>query len=51
MEERIINSEELAGESLDENLRPSSLDEYIGQEEIKENLTFQVSEKVMLQET
>lgn len=38
MEDRIISSEELIGDSFEESLRPSSLDEYVGQDEIKENL-------------
>ena len=38
MDDRIISTEELSEDNLEENLRPSSLDEYIGQDEIKENL-------------
>ncbi len=38
MEERIIDGEELTTDIFEENLRPQALDEYIGQEEIKENL-------------
>lgn len=39
MDERIISSEELDTDSLfEQNIRPQSLDEYIGQQEIKENL-------------
>lgn len=38
MEERIITSEELSTDVFEENLRPQALDEYIGQDEIKENL-------------
>ncbi|MBE6154228.1 MAG: Holliday junction branch migration DNA helicase RuvB [Firmicutes bacterium] len=38
MDERIISAEELDNDVFDQNLRPESLDEYIGQEEIKENL-------------
>lgn len=38
MNERIISAEEIDTDISDQNLRPESLDEYIGQEEIKENL-------------
>lgn len=39
MDERIITSEELEEDSFEKNIRPSSIDEYIGQTEAKENLT------------
>ncbi len=38
MDERIISKEELDGDAFLSSLRPISLDEYIGQDEIKENL-------------
>jgi Holliday junction DNA helicase RuvB len=38
MDERIITAEELASDVFEQNIRPESLNEYIGQEEIKENL-------------
>lgn len=38
MDDRIITGEELDGDIFERNIRPESLDEYIGQEEIKENL-------------
>jgi len=38
MEERIITSEEITGDSFEKNIRPECLDEYVGQTEIKENL-------------
>lgn len=38
MEDRVITGEELESDGLDASLRPVSLDEYIGQDEIKENL-------------
>lgn len=38
MDDRIITGEELDGDLFERNIRPESLDEYIGQEEIKENL-------------
>lgn len=36
--ERVITSEELATDIFEENIRPSLLDEYIGQDEVKENI-------------
>lgn len=38
MDERIISAEELETDSFESSLRPSTLSEYVGQEEIKENL-------------
>ena len=38
MDDRIITGEELDSDFFERNIRPESLDEYIGQEEIKENL-------------
>lgn len=38
MDDRIITSEELDSDIFEQSLRPESLDEYIGQDEIKENL-------------
>ncbi len=38
MEERILDTEELANDTFEESLRPESLKEYVGQDEIKENL-------------
>lgn len=39
MEERVITSEELPSDNnLEETLRPQALDEYIGQNEVKENI-------------
>ncbi|MCM1053654.1 MAG: Holliday junction branch migration DNA helicase RuvB [Ruminococcus sp.] len=38
MEERIVDMEELESDTFEESLRPESLNEYIGQDEIKENL-------------
>jgi len=38
MEDRVITGEEIESDGLDASLRPVSLDEYIGQDEIKENL-------------
>ena len=36
--DRIITSEELDSDIFEENIRPSMLDEYIGQDEVKENM-------------
>lgn len=38
MEERIIDQEEKQEDLFDKNIRPESLDEYVGQSKIKENL-------------
>ena len=38
MEKRILTEEELDTDSFDQNLRPQYLNEYIGQEEVKENI-------------
>ena len=38
MDDRIITPEEIEGDIFESSIRPESLDEYIGQEEIKENL-------------
>ena len=38
MDERIVTNEELKEDETEENLRPSSIEEYIGQKEVKENL-------------
>ncbi|MDE5538960.1 MAG: Holliday junction branch migration DNA helicase RuvB [Bacilli bacterium] len=38
MADRIIDAKELDSDIFEQNLRPESLDEYIGQDEIKENL-------------
>ena len=36
--ERIITGEELQEDTFDDNIRPQSLDEYVGQTEVKENM-------------
>ena len=38
MEERIITREELPGDSFESTIRPQAIDEYIGQNEVKENI-------------
>ena len=37
--ERIISGEKLEVDTIDDNIRPQKLDEYIGQDEVKENIT------------
>ena len=37
-DERVITNHELAEDTFEENIRPDSIDEYIGQKEVKENL-------------
>ncbi len=46
MEERVITNIEL-DEDRDNNIRPSSLDEYVGQSEIKENLNVFIKSSLM----
>ena len=36
--DRILSTEELKEDIFEENIRPDNLDEYVGQNEIKENL-------------
>lgn len=38
MEENILTNKELKSDNYEKNIRPSLLDEYIGQEEVKENI-------------
>ena len=38
MEDRIVTNEELIEDTFEENIRPNSLEEYVGQSEVKENL-------------
>ena len=38
MVDRIVSNEELKEDKMESSLRPVSLDEYIGQSELKENL-------------
>lgn len=51
MEERIISNEELDSDIFESSLRPESLDEYIGQDEIKENLRVFIEAAKMRGET
>ena len=50
MEERVITNIEL-DEDRDNNIRPSSLDEYVGQSEIKENLNVFIKSSLMRRES
>ena len=47
MEERVVTNIEL-DEDRDNNIRPSSLDEYVGQTEIKENLILLLMNLVLI---
>ena len=38
MDERILSSEKLSDDSFEKSIRPESIDEYVGQSEVKENL-------------
>ena len=46
MDDRIITSEKLNGD-LDSNIRPNSINEYIGQTEVKDNLNLTDEEEVV----
>ncbi len=50
MDERIITSERL-NEDIDANIRPNSIDEYIGQTEVKENLNIFIKAAKMRNES
>ncbi len=43
MEERVISNHELAEDTFEKNIRPDSFDEYIGQNDVKENIKVFVS--------
>lgn len=51
MNDRIVNPEVLHGEVLDDSIRPESIDEYIGQSEVKENLVIFMKAAKMRKET
>ena len=51
MDERIITPEEIEGDIFESSIRPESLDEYIGQEEIKENLRVFIEAAKMREES
>ena len=43
MEERVVTNHELAEDTFEKNIRPDSFDEYIGQNDVKENIKVFVS--------
>jgi holliday junction DNA helicase RuvB len=51
MDERIITNRELSEDSFEKTIRPDSLDEYIGQSEVKENLNVFIKAAKMREET
>ena len=50
-EDRIITNHELAEDTFEQNIRPDSLDEYIGQKEVKENLSVFIKAAKMREES
>lgn len=50
MEERIVDAEEKKEDIFEKNIRPQSLDEYVGQSEIKENLRVFIKAALMREE-
>ncbi len=50
MEDRIIDAEEKIEDVFEKNIRPQSLDEYVGQSEIKENLRVFIKATLMREE-
>ncbi len=50
MEERIVTGEEKEEDAFEENIRPNSLEEYIGQKEAKENLDIFIKAAKMREE-
>lgn len=51
MEERIITSKELKEDNFEQSIRPDSIDEYIGQKEVKENLDIFIKAAKMREES
>ena len=51
MDERVITNHELAEDTFESSIRPDSLDEYIGQKEIKENLGIYIKAAKMREES
>ena len=51
MDERIITNHELAEDTFETSIRPDSIDEYIGQTEVKENLAIFMKAAKMREET
>ena len=50
MDERIITSKELKEDNFEQSIRPDSIDEYIGQKEVKENLDIFIKAAKMREE-
>ena len=50
-EDRVITNHELAEDTFEQNIRPDSLDEYIGQSEVKENLSVFIKAAKMREES
>ena len=50
MDNRVITNEELKEDSFEKNIRPSSIEEYIGQSEVKENLSIFIKAAKMREE-
>lgn len=50
MDERVVTNRELKEDTFEQTIRPDSLDEYIGQSEIKENLSVFIKAAKMRQE-
>lgn len=50
MDERVITNIELKEDTFEENIRPDSIDEYIGQSEVKENLNVFIKAAKMREE-
>ena len=48
--ERVITSDELKEDAFEQNIRPDSLEEYIGQSEVKENLSIFIKAAIMRDE-
>ena len=51
MDERIISVEELSEDIIEKDIRPASMDEYIGQKEVKENLSIFIEAAKMREES
>ena len=51
MEERVISGEELEEDLTDLNIRPDSISEYIGQEDVKENIKVYIESAKMRKES
>lgn len=51
MEERVITNKELKEDSFEKTIRPDSLDEYIGQSEIKDKLSIYIKAAIMREES